>query len=220
MVSARYTDTHPPELIVFDTLIPQGCPGNSRRFSLPPRYGSEYYSVVHVDRDRYLGKLDKDVPFITDPTQAILVVEVLRPMRRSVSLVVRMQALIENVCSTCTDDHIPWDEWGRGAAIMESPRGPRSPIHVHGTHVVVLAMRSLYDCRVHVFDFGRRRRGSLPLLDRGDGGAKRRVLFEDGREFILEADQISWDGVQSLGNGAFFHSVSYLPRSCSDDAVD
>jgi len=203
---------------VFDTLIPQGCPGNSRRFSLPPRYGSEYYSVVHVDRDRYLGKLDKDVPFITDPTQAILVVEVLRPMRQSVSLVVRMQALIEKVCSTRTDDHIPWDEWGRGVTIMKSPRGPRFPIHVHGTHVVVLT--SLDDRRVHVFDFGRRGGGSLSLLDREDGGEKRRVLFEDGREFILEVDNISWGGVQSLGNGAFFHSVSYLPRSYSDDAVD
>jgi len=225
IVPTRYTGIDPPELIVFNTLIPQDYPRNAREFSLPPRYDSDYYALIHVDRDRYLGILDKDMPLITDPTQAILVVEVSRPMRRSVLLIVRMQALIEHVCSPRTDVQVPWDEWGRGAVIMENqPFDHRLPIHVHGVHVVVLKTQSRdgrrHEHLIRTFNFGRRRYGSLPLLDTEGDGTERRALFEDGKEFTLEADMFSWGGMQSLGDGTFFHPVSYLSHFGSNNVID
>lgn len=110
--------------------------------------------------------------------------------------------------------------------ILENPQATyRVPIYVHGIHVVVLKMRSgdgpRYDRLAHIFDFGQRRYGLLPLLGWESGGAEKRVMFEDGRELLLEAGVSSWDsGMKSLGDGTFFRSVSYLFHSCSDGAVD
>lgn len=109
--------------------------------------------------------------------------------------------------------------------ILENPpTNHQVPIYVHGIHVVVLKMRSGDGPRsgrlAHIFDFGQRRYGLLPLLDWESGGAEKRVMFEDGRELLLEASASSWDDMKWLGDGNFFRSVGYFFHSCSDDAVD
>jgi len=70
-----------------------------------------------------------------------------------------------------------------------------------------------------IVKFGERSGDEGEGLEVGERGAERRGLLEDGSEFILEAGTVPWVGVQSLGNGTFFHSVSYLPHSGGDDAA-
>ena len=213
---ARNTDTNSFELIVFNTLIPQDHPTNSQRFSLLPRYYDRRISM-HIDEDRFLGTLDRDGPFITDPTQAILVVKFSKFNFGDVFLVVRIQPLIEWVCPTSTDGHMPRDEWKRNSVILESPAlRYRLKVYVHGTHLVVLGMANLRvrgSCpRVRTFDLGRRGCGALPLWDEGSG-AERKAFF-DGCEFILaEAARVRavtpWLQIGPQGDGNPFQ-VSYL----------
>ena len=76
VTSTKETGVKAPTLTVFNTLIPQACSGSSRRLSFLPGY-SEEDVLLHVDQDRYLGTSNGGGPLITDPTQAILVVEFL-----------------------------------------------------------------------------------------------------------------------------------------------
>ena len=218
MVTTRDTGTNAPGFIVFNTLIPQDHPMSSRRFSLPPQYHDRDH-LVFVDRDRPLGALNSDEPITTDPTQTILVIKLSKFGYRNIFLVVRINALIEHVCSTRTDAHLPWDEWGRNAVIMEDrPPGSGLPIYVHGTHLAMVSTmpyrNGLTDChRVRTFDFGRRRCGALPFWDEEGGGTERKASFLDGSEFVFEAagvrNMAMLGSVGSLGNGNFFQ-VSYL----------
>lgn len=63
-----------PELLVFNTLAPQGHPRNLRRFRLPPRY-RDWTAHVRLGRDRSLGTVNRDEPLITDPAQAIFTMD-------------------------------------------------------------------------------------------------------------------------------------------------
>ena len=191
---------------------------NSRRFSLPQRYHGRRV-LVHVDQDRSSGALNRDGPFITDPTQAVLVVELPKFDHHSaVLLVVRIQDLIKRVCSAHVDVPIPWDEWGRGAVVMEDQEFNYNLfIHVHGTHLVVLKTPYPYGrgdhFRVSIFDFSRHGCGTLPLWDEGGNGAGRKTSFSDGREFVCEGiwnrDYVPWGEMGFLGDRNLFH-VSYL----------
>jgi len=185
VVPVSYMGINPCELIVFDTFIPQGHPRSSRRFGLPPQY-RDAYTRIHADEERYLGALDRDVPFITDPTQAIVAVE-LSGRGYHVLLIVRTQVLIEYVCSRRANDHVPWDEWGRRVVIMKIPLiRSRPSIYVRGTHVAVLGTRSrdtvMNDYFVRTFDFGRRGCCALSLRDGVVCGA----WSEDGNGLIFE----------------------------------
>jgi len=192
---------------------------NSRRFSLLPQYHDRDH-LTFSNRDRPLVTLNSGGPLITDPTQAILVVVLSKSGHQNVLLVVRINALIERVCSTHTDVHIPWDEWGRNAVIMEDRRPPGLglPIYVHGTHLVMVSSipyrNDLRDChRVRTFDFGRRRCGALPFWDEEGGGAERKALFLDGNEFEFEVAGVrNMTMLRSLDNGDFFQ-VSCLSHS-------
>jgi len=223
VVPASYMGINPCELIVFDTLIPQGHPRSSRRFGLPPRYQNAH-ARIHADEERYLGTLDRDVPFITDPTQAIIAVE-LSGSGYHVLLIVRIQVLIEHACSRPTNTYVPWDEWGRGVAIMEISLTKHCPsIYVHGTHVVALKtvrsrdnqMESYFICSV---DFGRRGCGALSLRD----GEVCGIQFEDGKGLTVgaagEGHMYLWGDVQSLGNGRFLKQASYFSYSDSNDVA-
>ena len=214
VTSTKETGVKAPTLTVFNTLIPQACSGSSRRLSFLPGY-SEEDVLLHVDQDRYLGTSNGGGPLITDPTQAILVVEFLGSQWGYFLLVVRVQALIESIVSTCTDGRIPWGEWGRGAVLMETPRFSRNtPIYVHGTHVMVgVPLRHGLRGRINIrtFDFGRRGRSVLPLWDEEGGGDERRASFEDGQKFTLEG-AIWWNNIQSLSDGHLFGLVSHPSR--------
>ena len=212
MVATCATSTNAPELTVSDTHLLHNDPMISRRFSLPPRYHDKDH-LMFVDQDR----LDSDGPLIADPTQAILVVEFSKIGHESILLVVRINTLIEHVCSTRTDVHLPWDEWGRNAVIMEDlPFGSGFPFYVHGTHLVMVltvpCRRGLMEChRARTFDFGRRRCGAMPFWDEEDGGTERKASFFVGSGFVFEvaeAGNVALLGsMRSLGNGNFFQVI-------------
>jgi len=84
------------ELIMFNTLIPQGRPGNLRRLGLPQ--GSHHYQAtkIYIDHDRPLGALNRNEPLIVDPAQADLILEIMNWDLR-VFFVVRIQALVETI---------------------------------------------------------------------------------------------------------------------------
>jgi len=218
MVPTHDTGTNVPEFIVFNTLIPQDHPMNSRWFSLPPQY-HDRNPITFFDRDRSLGTLNSDGPIIADPTQAILVVRFSKPDHRDVLLVVRMQALIEHVCSARADVHIPWNEWGRGAVVMEGSLFFYK-IYVHGTHLVMVTLWPEHGLRyrVRTFDFSRHGCGDLPLWDDKVSRAERVALFSDGTESTFEEagrnGRVTSGIMGSQGNGNFYQ-VSYLSHSAA-----
>ena len=63
-----------PELLVFDTLVPQDHPRNLRRFGLPLQNQSGRQVCIYLYHDRSSGTVNRDGPLITDPTQAIFVI--------------------------------------------------------------------------------------------------------------------------------------------------
>jgi len=200
-----------PEFTVFDTLVPRDHPANSRRFCAPLRY-HHWFPSVHVDSDRCLGTLDRDKPFSTDPTQAVFTVQLVRRNGPSVSLVVRIQTLIEHLRSTA-DACVPWDVWGRDSTVIEAPMPNRShcspyPI-VRGVRVILVEPYAAHDPYLHffAFDLSRRGRSVLPLLD-GDG-AERTASFKNAQNFLLQQDGVvvEWD-IQLLGDDKFMSLVS------------
>jgi len=210
-----------PEFTLFDTLVPRGHPVNSRRFCVPSKYHN-WIPSMYVDNDRCLGTLDRDRPLITDPTQAVLVVKLVKPRMSPVLVIVRIQTLIEHVCSTSTDTCdtcVPWDVWGRSAAVMEvqthgSAHGGPYPL-VQGAHVLLVKMHttsstdgSSRNHYLHTFDLSLRGCSLLPLWGEGDG-TERRVLFEDGQKFLLQGAgwMLEW-GFNPLGDGKFMYLVS------------
>lgn len=208
---------HAPELFVFNTLLPQDHPRHLRRFRLPPKHNQRSVHV-HLDRDRSLGTVDRDGPLLVDPSQAILIMD-LSPTNREphAFLILRMQDLIEHSCSMRTEVQIPWDEWGKGAVVVEIPIDSTylSTI-VHGARL--LAIRNTHHGpeehhRIHIFDFSRRASTALPLSDGSDGGMERRVMFKGGRSCLFEGGGgMSMWGLQSLGDSVMFYKVSI---SCS-----
>jgi hypothetical protein len=200
-----------PELILFNTLLPQDHPGNSRRLSLPPRYRNWSPSLGY-DSNRPLGTLNWDGPLIIDPSQAVLVVEFSDGNLRNVLIILRMQVLIDHSCSTSADAHIPWNEWGRSAVVMEMPTGDDSDVGIHGFHVIAMGVDNSsgggeqHQLLLRIFDFSRR--GCSTLRDEG-GGVERTVSYEGEREILLEeGENEAVDWVVNSGDGNFFHLVS------------
>lgn len=213
------------EFTVFDTLIPQDRAGNSRRLGLPQRF-QDWIADIRVDHDRPLGTPNKDEPFIADPAQAVLVVNLMRDWGPGTFLVVRTQALIEQTNSMCVDSHVPWGEWGRGAVVIEVPArgGGLAHAFVHGAQVMVVGKypsnawdsRGDYKYGVQKLDFTWRGRSSLPFLDRESGGTERsvRALFERKRCIGIKPDggMSSWGELRSSSDGRLFYLVSCPSR--------
>jgi len=226
MVLAPQSTQDVPEFTLFDTLVPRDRPVNSRRFRVPLKYHNRIPSV-HVDGSRCLGTLDRDRPLTTDPTQAVLVVELDGPGMSPVLLIVRIQTLIEYVRSTTTDACVSWEVWGRGATVMEVPihgsagDGPY-PL-VQGVHLILV---KVYDTAVadgshlhpllYAFDCSRRGCSLLPPWDEG-GGTERMVSFEDGQKFVLQGREwiFEWD-LKPLVDGGFMYLVSRFRRWKND----
>jgi len=194
------------ELVLFNTLLPQGHPRNLRRFHIPLRYRNRFPFII-IDRNRSLGT--QDGSFVIDPAQAILVVDLFdRDEPRHVLLVLRTQALITRVCSMSSDASIPWDEWGRDVMVMEM-RTNDTHIFVQGVHMIVVKKRAHIDAdnlRLRTFDFSLR--GCSTLWDKGSRTG-RTDFYGGGRDFILGGTRgVSDWGLNSLGNGTFYSLVS------------
>ena len=149
---------------------------------------------MHVDANRCLGTPGQDGLLTTDPTQAIFVAELIDQYEARKLLIVPIQNLIERICSVSAGDCVPWDEWGRGAVVMEVPRrgsgsGGSHPL-VQGVHVVMAkeyTTSSVGEHHPHIctFDFSRRGCSVLPSWD----GIERRARFEDGRVIPLQGNE-------------------------------
>jgi len=197
---------------VFNTLIPQGNPGNLRRFGFPPEFRNRRHVGVFVDHDRDLGTPNRDEALIADPAQAVLAVELGEPWDPHPLLIVRTQVLTEQTYSVGTDSHIHWDEWREGVVVMVvSPYSSLQPTFVHGAQVVVVGTHlSGWDRHRHTvqtFDFGRG--SSLPLWG-GAGGTERTMSFESGGSFKFESSDGGWDEFRSLSDESLFCHVSRL----------
>jgi len=153
--------------------------------------------------------------------QAVFAMKLTDPRGRRVLFIVRIQTLIEYVHSASADACVPWDEWGRGAVVMEVSRGDGDnndlyPL-VHGACMIVVKKPTApgihgYYHNLYTFNFSRRGWGILPLRDEGDG-AERRVGFEDGWNLLFRGSEgMSEWRFDSLGDGRFMYLVS---PSCS-----
>ena len=229
MLAYRNSSPINPELVVFNTLVPQDHPRNVRRFRLPQKY-RDWRAYVRLDHYRPLGAVNRDGPLITDPTQSIFIMELSsNPPQPTASLVLRMQPLIELACSMRTDVQIPWDEWGRGPVVMEIPKTPFCHIYltaVHGAHLLVIHGTDRADERrnIHLLDFGRGGSTVLPLSDENDGEIERRALFKHGRSSTLKwADGVIPWVLQPIGDSVVAiepRVVNLLSYSTVQDAVD
>lgn len=174
---------------------------------------------MHFDGDRCLGTLDRDIPLTTDPTHAILIVQLISrdPQLARVFLVVRIQTLIEHVSSMDADAYVPWDDWGRDAWVMEVPQyGIGSSLYplIQGAHVALVKTcitPAGYRPHLCIFDFSLRGRSILSPWGE-DEEAERRVLFEGGWNFLLEGnEEMAEYKFESLGDGKFMYLVSSPP---------
>ena len=83
-----------------------------------------------------MGTLNQDEPFVVDPTQAFIILQLFGEVPiRVFTVVLRTQALIEHACSESTDIYIPWEDWERDAIVMEMPTFG-SVIYVQGVRVI------------------------------------------------------------------------------------
>jgi len=211
LATNRDPATGAPELVVFDTLVPQGHSRGFRRFGFPLRY-KNLHPRVHINPDRFLGKIARDGPLLVDPTQAILAVE-LKAAGLSVGprvlLVLQTSVLIECEYSTHTDSHIPWEEWGGGAVAMEIRKGRNNlSAFVHGTYlaVVICVNGNIPEYHLHTFDFSKRGRHALPLWSGEGGGTERRSVLEGGRKLVFEgAEGMFTAGILMLGDGTMVY---------------
>lgn len=212
-----------PELLVFNTFVPQDHPGNLRRFRFPPKY-FYWRAYVHLDHDRSLGTVNRDGPLVTDPTQAILVVGLTRgPSWPGTLLILRVQPLIESVCSSGNGVQILWDRWRRGSVAIEISQYDQILLTaIHGAHVLVM-----YHCddivngnSLHLFDFSRKGSAALPLSDENDGGTERRAMFEGRRSRMFEVGrQVKLWIRQSIGDCLVTDVVSLLSLIPSHEAL-
>ena len=213
------------ELIVFNTLIPQSHPGNSRRLGLP-RMVHHWDAKIHIDHDRPLGTPTGDEPLIADPTQAVLFMELTKDWEPQVFLVVRTQALIEQTCSTHPNPYLPWDKWGMDSVVMED-LVVEPYVFVHGARVMMVQCLTGdpnppgWYYNVQTFDFSRRGCSSLPLWGGEGGGTERSVRFEGEGGIRLEPGDLMGPAgeLRSFSDGNLFCIVSCLFQSIRSETV-
>lgn len=195
----------PPEFTLFDTSVSQDHPTNFQRFRLPLEYCGWRPSVT-LDIGTGLGILNHDEPLIVDPTQALVLLNLSSDgASTSVFVVLRIQALVEQVCLMGTDTHIPWRELERDAVVVEASTSD-SNFYIHGVHVIEETRHStsfdgIFPMYVHVFDFSRR--GCSAFRD-VDDETVRAAWREGRRDFTFEqSGDIVDDVFGALGNGTF-----------------
>jgi len=135
-----FTSDYFPQLIFIDTLISQDHLRNFRQLCFPERY-RDSVTTASINYDMSFGTLDKDGPFIVDPTQAFIILQLPGAEEQTrVCVVLRTQALIEHACSMRTENYIPWEEWARNSIIMERQTS-NLPTYIQGVHLIETEMR-------------------------------------------------------------------------------
>ena len=140
-----------------------------------------------------------------------------------VLFIVRVQTLIEHMGSTTTDACVPWDVWGKTAAVLEvqthgTANGGPYPV-VQGVHVILVKMHATSGAdgpylnpHFHTFDLSLRGCSLLPFGGEG-GGTERTVSFEGGQVFLLPGAEWMFErGFNPLSDGRFVHLVSLFRR--------
>ena len=195
-----------------NTLVSQDHPSYLRRFQVPTKY-RDWMPFASTDCVMPFGTLNQDEPFVVDPTQAFIILQLFGEVQDRVLIVLRTQALIKHACLMGTDTYIPWEEWGRDAIVMEMPTSD-SVIYIQGVHVVEGQMGKVpgsdhaNHMSIRVFDFSKR--GCSTIRDEG-GETVWAAWYEEGRELSLEGSQnMGRLELGSLGDGAFYSLVSCL----------
>ena len=209
-------DRAAPELVVFDTLVPQDHPESFQRFRLPLKYRNRSPHIC-ADRDRPLGAISRSGPLAADPTQSILAVE-LTPIGINrgpwVLLAVRADALIGCTYSTRTSQRVLWEQWGEGAVVMEIPSNEIPldrddfSIFVHSSHVaiVICTRNDIPDYNLYTFDFSKRSRHALPVWNKEGNRTERKSTLENGRKLTLDGNQGMYpEDMVFLGNGTMVY---------------
>ena len=122
---------------MFDTLTPRDHPGHLKLLEYPLKFRNK---LPHILVNRRLGTPDKDEAFLADPAQAVIVIELVGGLGPPNLLVVPTLALIEQTNSEHAGSHVPWDEWGRDAVVIEVPNddGYRISTFVYGAQVMIV----------------------------------------------------------------------------------
>lgn len=202
-------------LTLINTAISQGHPGHFRRFRIPTRYRDWEVPSAGIGCDLSSETANQDGPFIVDPTQAFIVLQLLGiKVPTSVCIILRTQALIEHACSMGAETYIPWEEWGRDANIMEMPTS-NPAIYIQGVHLIETERRGVLGGDIDVthvclriFDFSKR--GCSTPFDEG-GEAVQEVWYRGGRELLLQgSENVNRIEFGSLGRSVFYSLVSCL----------
>jgi len=164
-----------PQLIVFNTLLPQHDPRSWRILDLPflARRTDDYMILVQHDA------LEECPEFSVDPTQKILVVF---SRQRRQAFVTPVEPIIQDMCSMYTDPCVPWDGW-KGRVITVQLHPDTWYLQLFDKKLVTLCDLTHHlqgwGAEVHVYDLSksgqRDTRVSQPI-EGEDGGYSRRVL--------------------------------------------
>ena len=106
LLSLFYT-TQAPQLLVFNTLVPQWDPMSWRALDLPPLPSHDVYRLIFTQYEKLEGLPTECPEFSVDPAQKIFVV--FSQGRRV--LTISVELLVRQMHSTRVNPCIPWDEW-------------------------------------------------------------------------------------------------------------
>jgi len=204
-----------PDFFVFDTLIPHGSTGSLRRFKLPPEYHGMNASI-HPDDTRPLWTLNRDCSLIIDQTQAIRVMEIFTSRSGTQAiLILRLQSLIERLCSVQEDIEIPWNAWASDITVVEIPPGDYfRPFAIHGSRMLALLSGQDRAHLIHVFDFSLRGKDTLRF---SGGNVAWRDVAEDGSWVFQGSDRVSPWGHRALGD-SLVTVVSLFPHFATEES--
>ena len=204
-----------PDFFVFDTLIPHGNTGSLRRFKFPPEYRGLNASI-HPDETRPLWTLNRDCSLAIDQTQDIRVMELFTTRSKTqTTLILRLQSLIEHLCSVQEDIEIPWNAWASDITVVEIPPGDYfRPFAIHGSRMLALLSGQDRAHLIHVFDFSLRGKDTL----RFSGGNVAWGDIPEDRSWVFEgADKVSPWGYHALGD-SLITVVSLFPHFSAEES--
>lgn len=201
---------------MFNTLVPQGHPGDLRRLELPMEYRWKI-PIIHLGSNGLLETSTRNGPLAVDSNQAICLIDSLSHGGPRTVYVLQIRHLVEHASSVRAEVRIPWCEWGRYAMTMRSPAGRSfKPVIIHGSHL--LAMFSVENDKwLDTFDFGPRGNGALRFSSRNNEqiySVKRRLpIPQKHRDLVMETPE-SW------GDSVAFDIVRLPLSSASGDSTD
>jgi hypothetical protein len=194
-----------PELFVFNTLVPQGHPGDIRRLELPSEYRWKI-PTIHLGCNGLPETLNRDGPLLVDSSQTIFLIDSLSYQGPRTIFILRIQDLIEHVSSVRAEIRIPWHEWGRDAMTMGTQAGRSfEPVIIHGSRVLVLFSAAGRKNCLDVLDFGIRGIDAL----RFSGNNNKEISAVKERSYApAKYHEIGMGTPESLGESVMFYIVS------------